>query len=160
MTAITVNWLLLMATAVANLWVGLYVFARAPKVPLNRAFAFLALATSCWAVALAIGYHGSTNVHQTTAIIRFAFAAGSLFAVSFLLFIDRFASISLISRKLVQYALVPIGIAFCVVSFSPWIVSSAKSLDDGLQVTYGPLHPLFAVYAIVGLALTVQLLLT
>ncbi len=163
MTTITVNWLLLMATAVANLWVGVYVFTRAPKAPLNRAFAFLAVATSCWAVALAVGYHvdpRSTNVHHTTAIIRFAFAAGSLFAVSFLLFIDRFASISPSSRKLVQYALVPIGIAFCVVSFSPWIVYSAKSLDEGLQVTYGPLHPLFAVYALVGLALTVQLLLT
>jgi len=163
MTTITLNWLLLMATAVANLWVGLYVFSRAPRAPLNRAFVFLALATSCWAVALAVGYHAdpkSTDPQSTTAIIRFAFAAGSLFAVSFLLFIDRFASTSRGSRILVQYGLVPVGVAFFVTSFSPWIVSSAKSVDQGLNVNYGPLHPLFAAYALIGLAVTVHLLLT
>ena len=163
MTTLTVNWLLLMATAVANLWVGLYVFGRAPRAPLNRAFVFLALATSCWAAALAVGYHAdpkSTDSHSTTAIIRLAFAAGSLFAVSFLLFINRFASTSRGSHILVQHALVPVGVAFFAMSFSPWIVTSATSVDQGLRVTYGPLHPLFAAYALIGLAVTVHLLLT
>jgi PAS domain S-box-containing protein len=54
---------------------------------------------------------------------------------------------------------VPIGICFVVISFSPWIVASAKSLDEGLQVTYGPLHPLFAAYSLIGLAATIYLLL-
>jgi two-component system, NtrC family, nitrogen regulation sensor histidine kinase GlnL len=161
MATITINWLLLMGTAAANLWVGIYVFTRAPKAPLNRAFGFLAFATSCWAMALAVGYHVSpppADLHSTTAIIRFAFAAGSLFAASFLLFIDRFALISRSACILVRCFLVPIGIAFFAISFSPLIVTSARSLDEGLQVTYGPLHPLFAVYALVGLTVTVYLL--
>lgn len=159
---VTVNWLLLMATAAANLWVGAYVFRRAPKAPLNRAFGLLALATSCWAVALAVGYHIDPQpaaLSSTTFIIRFAFAAGSLFAVSFLLFIDRFASTTRGARVTLRYCLVPIGIGFLALSFSPWIVTSARYLDEGLQVTYGPAHPLFAVYSLSGLAATVYLLL-
>ncbi|HEX9478238.1 MAG TPA: ATP-binding protein [Methylomirabilota bacterium] len=159
---VTINWLLLMATAATNLWVGAYVFRHAPKAPLNRAFGLLALATSCWAVALAVGYHVDPQPavqSSTTPIIRFAFAAGSLFAVSFLLFIDRFASTTQAAHVVLRYCLVPIGICFVAISFSPWIVASAKSLDEGLQVTYGPLHPLFAAYSLIGLAATIYLLL-
>ena len=159
---VTINWLLLMATAAANLWVGAYVFRHAPKAPLNRAFGLLALATSCWAVALAVGYHVDPQPavqSSTTSIIRFAFGAGSLFAVSFLLFIDRFASTTQAAHVVLRYCLVPIGICFVAISFSPWIVASAKSLDEGLQVTYGPLHPLFAAYSLIGLAATIYLLL-
>jgi two-component system, NtrC family, nitrogen regulation sensor histidine kinase GlnL len=159
---VTINWLLLMATAAANLWVGVYVFRRAPKAPLNRAFGLLALATSCWAMALAVGYHINPHpaaLSSTTFIIRFAFAAGSLFAVSFLLFIDRFASTTQGAHIALRYCLMPIGIGFLAISFSPWIVSSAKYFNEGLQVTYGPAHPLFATYSITGLAATVYLLL-
>jgi len=63
MSSSVANWLLLLATAAANLCVGAYAFARAPKVPLNRAFGFLALATSCWAAALALGYHTRPSEH-------------------------------------------------------------------------------------------------
>jgi len=159
---VTINWLLLMATAAANLWVGVYVFRRAPKAPLNRAFGLLALATSCWAMALAVGYHINPHpaaLSSTTFIIRFAFAAGSLFAVSFLLFIDRFASTTQGAHIALRYCLMPIGIGFLALSFSPWIVSSARYFDGGLQVTYGPAHPLFATYSLAGLAATVYLLL-
>jgi PAS domain S-box-containing protein len=162
MTTIAVNWFFLMATAAANLCVGIYVFTRAPRSPLNRAFGLLALATSCWAAALAVGYHADpqpATLAQTTLIIRFAFAAGSLFAISFLLFIDRFASATERAHIAVRYCLIPIGAVFFLASFSPWIVSSARSLDEGLQVTYGPLHPLFAAYSVVGLAAAAYLLL-
>ena len=83
-----------------KLVVGAYVFRRAPKAPLNRAFGLLALATSCWAVALAVGYHIDPQpaaLSSTTFIIRFAFAAGSLFAVLFLLF-DRSVRIDHLGR--------------------------------------------------------------
>ena len=159
---VTINWLLLMATAAANLWVGAYVFRHAPRAPLNRAFGLLALATSCWALALAVGYHIDPQLaalSSTTFIIRFAFAAGSLFAVSFLLFIDRFASTTQAAHVALRYCLVPIGTCFLAISFSPWIVSSARYVDQGLHVTYGPAHPAFAAYSLVGLAATVYLLL-
>jgi hypothetical protein len=129
MTTIAVNWFLLMATAAANLCVGIYVFTRAPRSSLNRAFGLLALATSCWAAALAVGYHADpqpATLTQTTLIIRFAFAAGSLFAISFLLFIDRFASATERAHIALRYCLIPIGAVFFVASFSPWIVSSAR----------------------------------
>jgi PAS domain S-box-containing protein len=156
-----VNWLLLLATAGANLCVGAYAFTRAPRAPLNRAFGFLALATSCWAAALALGYHTRPSEHgfnSTTTIIRVAFAAGSLFAVAFLLFIERFASSTHGDRVLIRRCLAPIGLGFCVASLTPWIVLSAKAETDALKVTYGPLHPMFAIYALVGLGVAIYLL--
>jgi PAS domain S-box-containing protein len=51
------------------------------------------------------------------------------------------------------------GLAFFAASFSPWIVVSARPDTAGLQVNYGPLHPLFAAYAVVGLGVTVHLLI-
>src|SRR5689334_10568634 len=161
MSSSVANWLLLLATAAANLCVGAYAFTRAPRAPLNRAFGFLALATSCWAAALALGYHTRPSEHgfnSTTTIIRVAFAAGSLFAVAFLLFIERFASSTHGDRVLIRRCLAPIGFGFCVASLTPWIVLSAKAETDALKVTYGPLHPMFAIYALVGLGVAIYLL--
>jgi PAS domain S-box-containing protein len=54
--------------------------------------------------------------------------------------------------------LVPIGTAFFALSFSPWMVISARLYADGLQVTYGPIHPFFATYALIGLGATLYML--
>lgn len=161
MSGATINWILLVATAIANLGMGMYVFGRAPRSPLNRAFGLLALATSLWSGSLAIGYHvdpQTTSSDVTTLVIRVAFAAGSLFAVAFLLFTERFSLASPQISPPVRYCLVPAGIGFFVFSFSPWLVVVAKSKPEGLHVTYGPLHPVFAVYALTGFAMTVYLL--
>lgn len=125
----SINWLLLIATAIANLGMGLYVFGRAPRSSLNRAFGLLALATSLWSGSLAVGYHvdpQTTGLSATTLVIRIAFAAGSLFAVAFLLFTERFALSPPAVCRMVRFFLVPVGIAFFVVSFSPWMVAVAK----------------------------------
>ena len=157
-----INWLLLVATAFANLCVGAYVFSRAPSVTLNRTFALLSLSTAVWSAALAVGYHidplDSSPV-GTTLVIRIAFAAGSLFTVAFLLFIHRFSLPGPRASFVVCYVWVPIGIAFLALSFSPWIVVSAKSHAAGLQVAYGPLHPLFAAYVLIGLGVTLHMLI-
>ncbi|HZP38945.1 MAG TPA: PAS domain-containing protein, partial [Methylomirabilota bacterium] len=157
----SVNWLLLLSTAGANLCVGAYTLSRSPRAPLNRAFTFLALTTSGWAAALAFGYHTDPSEQgfgNTTTIIRVAFAAGSLFAVAFLIFIDRFASITRRDSQIIRRGLAPIGVGFFFLSFTSWIASSAKVHDDVLTVTYGPLHPAFALYALIGLGTTIYLL--
>src|SRR5262245_42633591 len=161
MVSASLNWILLVATAIANLGMGLYVYGRAPRSALNRAFGLLALATSLWSGSLAVGYHvdpQTTAANLTTLVIRIAFAAGSLFAVAFLLFSERFALAPPQVCRPVRFFLVPVGIAFFGASFSPWMVTIAKSAPTGLQVTYGPLHPVFAVYAVAGFATTVYLL--
>jgi len=161
MPVVSVNWTLLVATAVANLCMGIYVFSRSPRAPLNKAFGLLALATSLWAVALAIGYHvdpRDASPDWTTIVIRFAFAAGSMFALTFVLFIERFTLPSPKVAAAVRRGFIVMGVAFCGASFSPWIVVSARPEAGGLQVTYGLLHPWFAAYALVGLGTTVHLL--
>ena len=160
-SGVPMNWILLVGTAVANLCMGAYVFSRAPKAPLNRAFALLSLSTALWSAALAVGYYAGpagTNPESTTLVIRCAFAAGSLFAIAFLLFIQRFTVPTAKTSFVVCYALVPIGTAFFALSFSPWMVISARPYADGLQVTYGPIHPFFATYALIGLGATLYML--
>jgi len=155
------NWILLVGTAVANLCMGAYVFSRAPKAPLNRAFALLSLSTALWSAALAVGYNAESagmSPDSTTLVIRCAFAAGSLFAIAFLLFIQRFTAPALTMSLVVCYALVPMGAAFFTLSFSPWMVLSARASAHVLQVTYGPIHPFFATYALIGLGATLYML--
>src|SRR5215470_1755014 len=157
----SMNWFLLMATALANLSMGAYVFSRAPRASLNRAFGLLSLATSLWACALAVGYHVDpldSSSGETTFVIRVAFAAGSLFAIAFLIFIEQFSLTPPKTSLLVRYCLVPVGVVFLIVSFSPWVVVSARSELSSLQIVYGPLHPFFAVYALAGLGATIYLL--
>jgi PAS domain S-box-containing protein len=156
------NWLLLIGTAIANVSMGAYVFSRAPKATLNKSFALLSLATALWSAALAVGYHANpadTTLASTTLVIRCAFAAGSLFAMAFLLFIERFTLPASKASSIVRYGFVPIGVAFFALSFSPWMVVSARPYADGLQVAYGPIHPLFATYALMGLGATLYMLI-
>jgi len=158
---VSMNWLLLVGTAVANLCMGAYVFSRAPKASLNRAFALLSLSTAVWSAALAVGYNAGpagTNPESTTLVIRSAFAAGSLFAIAFLLFIERFTIPAPKPSFVVCYVLVPIGVVFFALSFSPWMVTSARPHAGGLQVTYGPIHPFFATYALIGLSAALYML--
>ena len=58
--------------ALLNVGIGIYVLRRNPGAPLNRAFAFLALAIALWTIGIALTYHTSLT---TTATLRFAFAA-------------------------------------------------------------------------------------
>jgi PAS domain S-box-containing protein len=79
--------------------------------------------------------------------------------MAFLLFIEQFTVPSLKTSLAIRYALVPLGVAFCALSFSPWMVVSARPYADGLQVSYGPIHPLFAGYALIGLGATLYMLI-
>ena len=160
-SGVSMNWTFLVGTAIANLCMGAYVFSRAPKAPLNKAFALLSFSTALWSAALAVGYHAELSggsPESTTLVIRCAFAAGSLFAIAFLLFIERFTLPDHRTSFVVRFVLVPFGAAFFALSFSPWIVVSARSHAGGLQVIYGHTHPLFALYALVGLAATLYML--
>jgi PAS domain S-box-containing protein len=156
--AISLNWLLLVCTAVVNLGMGAYVFSRSPKAQLNRAFALLSLSTALWSAALAVGYHTDTNPSSTTFVIRCAFGAGSLVAMAFLLFIQRFTMPSPAISAAVRYVLIPAGALFVALSFSPWMVVSARANAAGLQVAYGPIHAPFAAYALIGLSATLYML--
>src|SRR5688572_7921009 len=160
-SGVSMNWIFLVGTAIANLCMGAYVFSRAPKAPLNKAFALLSFSTALWSAALAVGYHAELSggsPESTTLVIRCAFAAGSLFAIAFLLFIERFTLPDHRTSFVVRFVLVPFGATFFVLSFSSWIVVSARSHAGGLQVIYGHTHPLFALYALVGLAATLYML--
>jgi two-component system, NtrC family, nitrogen regulation sensor histidine kinase GlnL len=159
---VSINYLLLIGTAAANLCTGAYVFSRAPRAPLNRAFALLSLSTALWSAALAVGYYAApvgTSNGKTTLVIRGAFAAGSLFTIAFLLFIQRFTVHAPKRYSVACNVFVLIGAASLILSFSPWMVVSAKLSAAGLQVTHGPAFPFFAGYIVIGLSLMLAMLI-
>ncbi|HEV8485378.1 MAG TPA: histidine kinase N-terminal 7TM domain-containing protein, partial [Blastocatellia bacterium] len=134
---------LLALIAALNLWIGMYVYRREPGAGQNRAFAFMAAAISLWTTALMFTHYGSV---APTWNLRLAFAAASLFVYGGLSFIQCLPFSSVVPFKLKGWLSASSTSLLCALSFSPWIVISVSSESEGLQTTYGPLHPLFAVY--------------
>src|SRR5712692_10888887 len=73
--------------AVLNLWIGLYVFRKNPRAPLNRFFALTAVAIALWSGALAYRHISSDSYQMAT---RLAFAAASLVPLGMVAFVDAF----------------------------------------------------------------------
>src|SRR5574341_1006649 len=113
--------LLLGCTALVNLWIGIYVYRRGPHAGQSRAFGFMAATISLWTIAVALTDYGSV---KSVWAIRFAFASSSLIPVGVLTFIARVPVSPAGHRRVADWAFVHLGIAFCALSFSPWIVIS------------------------------------
>src|SRR6266852_5654011 len=142
--------------AALNLSIGLYVYRCAPHASQNRAFGFLATATSLWTTGLAFA-HYSTGSH--TWALRIAFASASLIPLGILVFADHVPVGSSNHAKARMWLFIPVGIAFCLLSFSPAIVVSVtQGSFDRSGTTYGPLHPAFAAYVIACFGYSVWLL--
>src|SRR5207244_11848273 len=70
-----------------NLAIGIYVFYRSPRKPLNRSFTFLAVTLTAWTLALALGRLYPDVYLQALPV---AFAAGTLVPVGILVFVACF----------------------------------------------------------------------
>lgn len=136
------SWCLFVIAAL-NLCIGAYILYREPRSSLNRSFAFFAAGVALWTACLPFGHLYPT--HYVLAL-QVAFAAGSLAPLGVLVFVETFpvplASKS--TRSLWIFGLV--AVMLLILSFSPWVVTGATFERHGMQASYGPLHPLFAVY--------------
>ena len=140
---------LLVAIALLNVAIGISVLRRNPTAPLNRAFACTAFAVALWTAALAWGRLQPTLFLLT---IRTAFAAGTLVPLGVVCFIEHFGA-PLPGRRLRIRTITALASSFAALAFSPWIVAAVTREAYGMRPLYGVLHPLFAVYLVVGFGL-------
>jgi PAS domain S-box-containing protein len=149
--------LCLLLIGTLNLAIGIYVFYRCPGNPLNRSFTFLAVTLTGWTLALAIG-RLYPDVHVQA--LRVAFAAGSLVPVGIVVFVERFP-VSQESRPVSGLWLIgPAAALLVFLSFSDLVVNGNTLQSHGMQATYGPLHPVYAIYLLLCFAYVAKVLAT
>ncbi len=136
------SWSLFLIAAL-NLCIGAYVLRRNPRSTLNRSFAFFAGSVALWTASLPVGQ--LFPIHYVFAL-RLAFAAGSLIPLGPLMFVETFP-VPLASKSTRSlWVFGTLALTLAMLSFSPWVVTGARLETHGMQATYGPLHPAFAVY--------------
>jgi signal transduction histidine kinase/MFS family permease len=144
--------------AIANFGLGTFVYLRHARNPINRYFAFFSFAVAAWTLS-----NGLVSTYASSpwgyVWARFAFASASLIPITFLWFADVFpTSHPNLSRRLVRGLSLLAACSF-VVSLTSLMVRGTTSVDDTLQVTYGPLHLPFGIYLVCCFAASLFILL-
>ena len=153
--AITVTTLLAIFCAFANCAIGIYVLRRDPRSATHRAFFLLVMPVAVWAFALALAHSATT---PTLWYVKLTFATGSLVPIAMLRFAERLRHPDRRSSVVTRWIFIPVSLAFSLTSWSSWIVQGFEVYDGGVQVLYGPLHALFAVYAVGCFAVAIYVL--
>ncbi len=153
----TGNLYLIFLAAVLNLWLGTWVWLRAPRELINRHFGMFSLAISAWIVSnVLVNLYAATNWGFLWG--RLAFATGAMISVSFFLFVSVFPSPILHVPRTLTVLFLAAGFVAFISSFTPLIVKDTTSSNGMLSVLYGPLHPAFGVYFVVSIAYSLLLL--
>ena len=140
-----------------NLAIGVYVFFRSPVNPLNRSFTFLAVALTTWTLALAAG---RLYPHLYVQALRVAFAAGTLVPVAIISFVERFPVSQGLRPLSSLWLVVPVASFLVFFSFSDLVVNGSTLQSHGMQATYGPLHPVYAIYLLLCFVYVTRVLVT
>ncbi len=131
--------------AVANVGLGAFVYLKSSRNAINRYFAFFSFAVAAWTLSngLVSAYAGSDWGYLWA---RLAFASASLIPITFLWFADVFPTTHPFPFQGIIRAFSIVAAASFAASFTPLIVRKTASVDDALQVVYGPLHLSFGIY--------------
>jgi signal transduction histidine kinase len=139
-----------------NALIGVYVFRKQRVALANRAFAFFAFSVASWTLAIAVTHHISG---PSTFFTRVTFAVAAVMVFSLFVLLRTFPHQSSLDASWGLALLVVAGALATTLSFTPHIVSSAELTAQGLMVTYGNLHPLYALYVYTCFGTSVLLLL-
>jgi PAS domain S-box-containing protein len=157
MVAPGITVLTLLFCAVANMSIGIYVFTRNLRSPSHRTFLLYALLIAAWAFAIALA-NGSTPMNLQFA--KLAFAAGALIPIAMLRFAEHFPTPGRGTSVVDKWIFTPIGFAFALLAWSPWLLTAAEVRENTIRVSYGPLHLPFSVYVLTCFAFVVFVLLS
>src|SRR5262245_34855558 len=154
--ATTIAPVVLTLCAIANISIGAYVLCRNPRSSTHRAFFLYAVPIGIWAFAVAL-----THSTTTPAVwhVRLAFSAGSLVPIAMLTFAEHFRSGKSSSSPINRWMFAPLGLGFCLLSWSPWLAVGVILEGGHIRPTYGPLHVPFAVYILGCFAYGIYVLL-
>jgi PAS domain S-box-containing protein len=135
--------LILTLCAIANVSIGAYVLYTNPRSSTHRAFFLYAMPIGVWAFAVALT-HGAAS--PALWHVRLSFAAGSLVPIAMLTFAEHFRRGSTDTSVVNRWLCAPIGVAFSLLSWSPWLVDGVELQGSDIRPNYGPLHGPFATY--------------
>ncbi len=139
--------------AAAQLAIALYVASRVNRRFVNISFGALGCCLAAWTTAIGIAH----TPFSSALVVRCAFAAASLLVLALLTFVLVFPSSSRPWRHWWYQLFFAFGLLLTFLAFTRAVVSNATYLNEGLVVTYGPLHRTYGVY--VGSALSATLLI-
>jgi PAS domain S-box-containing protein len=137
----------LFAVAAIEIALGVLVWARGPRRPVNRWLTVIALTLAAWSALVGLR-RLLTDPALVLIVLRLLFAFVALVPVSFLHFATFFPNPSQARPRLTRVVGL-LGIFISGLAFSPLIVASVKPMDaEYLQPAYGPLYPWFAMYVV------------
>jgi PAS domain S-box-containing protein len=149
--------LILSLTTVVNLSLGVLVWVKNPSHRVNQYFALFSGAVGTWTLSNGLV---ATWAESPWGIVwaRAAFAAASLLALSFVLFVGVFPSPRPAPPAGPFRLCAGAGVAAFLASLTPLVAESTGAPHGVLQVHYGPLHPVFGVYFLGSLGYGLYLL--
>jgi hypothetical protein len=122
--------LLLAGISLLNLGIGLSVYGRNQRAPLNRSFCCTALAVALWTAALA---WGRLQPLAFETAIRAAFSAGSLVPLGVIYFVEHFGTAENRNSRQRLHLLGILAAIFSLLSFSPWMVTRVTAETYGTR---------------------------
>jgi PAS domain S-box-containing protein len=146
---------LLIFCSIANLSIGLYVFTRSPRSATHQGFLLYASPIAAWAFSLALVNGSSVPILEYA---KLTFAAGALVPIAMVRFAEQFPSSRRGTSAISKWFFTPIGLAFSLLAWSPWMMTAVEVHDNNIRISYGPLHAPFALYVLACYAFGVYVL--
>jgi signal transduction histidine kinase len=144
-------------TTAAHVVLSVAVWRSQPSGPANRAFAYLALTLATWALS-----NGLVTAYAETAwgIVwaRSAFASASLLPLWCFRFVSVFPGSAPPVSNRIRKTMTICAMTSFAASLTPLLAQETSLVRGALQMTYGPLYPLFGVYLVVSLTGSLVLL--
>lgn len=148
--------IILCISAVANIILGLLVFANNSRNVVNRYFALFVVAFVSWTLINFISLH--PVILPQLLLVRLALAAATLLSMFLLLLVNVFPNSVPTWRHLNRWTVIA-GIIVMFLTLTPLIFSDLRYDTFGnASPIVGPAIPLFGLYAIGGLVLAITLL--
>jgi PAS domain S-box-containing protein len=155
---VDIRFLGVLSLSICNLALGILVYRKNPHSAAHRWFGLFTLSVAVWSIGLAFLYYGIGDERLALFAGRLVFAAASFIPYCFLIFSKTFPSQDQFPSNVLLNSLGIASTGFALLSFSPWLVSSVRSVGTRIQPLYGPLHPVFAAYFFVCLGLSLFVL--
>ncbi len=149
----TIDLFILLASDITNLFIGLAVLLRNPKLAINRIFAMLSFALVFWTSANFLADNVSTE--WTLFFCRLTFVGGVFIALSTGTLSRYLPNSDILQHSKFNKVQPFLGGAAIVLSFAPGMIGSASRGDAGANLQLGPLYFLYIVYILQALTLLV-----
>lgn len=146
---------IVLSSALASL--GLLVFLNNKRAKVNRRFALSVLSIVGWIVSITVAL-SMEDLSRSVTFGRLAFAFAGSIPFTLLLVFHAFPVPQVVPDR--RTLIVPglLCAAFTLISFTPLVVAGAQRTSQTTNFIYGPLHPVFSIYAASSLGFALYVL--